>query len=762
MSTASMLELRRLCRKCETLDETWRELDLSGEALGDAGVTVLASSPLVAGLLSLSLGRCGIGVEGVRALAASPHLAGLKILSLAGNDIRDDGVVALAASPNLVQLTSLSLGENPITSRGAHALAASPHLGRLTTLDLHGTEIGAEGLVALLTSPCLRALCTLRFQVMDTSVPVGAEGTRRLLASAHAPPLEHLDASRWSLGDEGAAALAQWPGLSALRTLLLSHNAIGDVGLAALAASPSLRALRTLDLSNNVIGDVGLNALARATGLTCLENLKLRENTIGAEGALALAASSTLSAVVSLDLSRNRLGARGASALAASAHMDRLEELDLGCNSLGDEGALALAQTARASALRSLFLNENAITEEGAEALVTSKSLARVSWIRLFHNPVAAPLMSIRRENHHSAETDALLEHYALIDTMDLGTAIAAFQTAPIRVLNYLTSHALRLCDYPMSGPVPLCAELTPAQRRVMEATTNRSGIGFAPGAAVPLPVQVRRRWLGIDPPSVLERVVTLRRDGAVVRWPYWKAWCELAHCEQDDERRALLPSPVDQFEAAILIQAWGPRLYGFDAKDEATLNRRDLGEVGARRAVTLLDELLAFHRVIVEGDPPVEVCRLVQPDPEGRARFDRPNPIGDEVWGALVGAIVVSGRRIEARWEPILPFAHPYVTEWLAGIEASRRDEALLASFRRASLYMGLRTALSLLRTVPAALLAEEVACTLESQTFLAEHGSETVAGWAKAWNQLAAVAPPRVWRPLRPAPASSPPAQK
>ncbi len=47
--------------------------------------------------------------------------------------------------------------------------------------------------------------------------------------------------SRWMLGDEGVALLAQWRGLRQLVSLDVSHNAIGDSGAAALAAAKLLR-----------------------------------------------------------------------------------------------------------------------------------------------------------------------------------------------------------------------------------------------------------------------------------------------------------------------------------------------------------------------------------------------------------------------------------------------------------------------------------------------------------------------------------------
>lgn len=68
-----------------------RDLNLSGNPLGDEGMRVLAVCRQLENLRILRLVHCGIGDEGVRALAESPHLNNLVVLDLSNNPIGDPG-----------------------------------------------------------------------------------------------------------------------------------------------------------------------------------------------------------------------------------------------------------------------------------------------------------------------------------------------------------------------------------------------------------------------------------------------------------------------------------------------------------------------------------------------------------------------------------------------------------------------------------------------------------------------------------------------
>lgn len=110
-------------------------LDLTQLQIDDAGASVLANLPHLAGLEVLNLTENQIGDAGAAALANASHLlAGLKVLNLWKNQVGDPGAMALANSPHLAGLEELYL--DPISEAGAAALKNSPHLAGLKVFNL--------------------------------------------------------------------------------------------------------------------------------------------------------------------------------------------------------------------------------------------------------------------------------------------------------------------------------------------------------------------------------------------------------------------------------------------------------------------------------------------------------------------------------------------------------------------------------------------------------------------------------------------------
>jgi uncharacterized protein (TIGR02996 family) len=68
-----------------------RDLNLSGNPIGDDGTRVLAACRYLEHLRILRLAGCGIGDEGVRVLASSPFLNNVVVLDLSSNPIGDTG-----------------------------------------------------------------------------------------------------------------------------------------------------------------------------------------------------------------------------------------------------------------------------------------------------------------------------------------------------------------------------------------------------------------------------------------------------------------------------------------------------------------------------------------------------------------------------------------------------------------------------------------------------------------------------------------------
>jgi uncharacterized protein (TIGR02996 family) len=90
----------------------------------------------------------------------------------------------------------------------------------------------------------------------ELDIPAGAiDGGEvgELLASGLWDDLESLRLDGLWMGDEGASALADWPGLASLRRLYLDGGSIGPHGATLLARSPWLERIEVLSLRRNSI-----------------------------------------------------------------------------------------------------------------------------------------------------------------------------------------------------------------------------------------------------------------------------------------------------------------------------------------------------------------------------------------------------------------------------------------------------------------------------------------------------------------------------
>ena len=215
------------------------ELDASGlralavkAPIGDSGAALVAAAPLV-NLSALDVSACAIGADGLRLLAHSPHLR---------------------------QLVSLTAFRNPFACDGAAVLAGSPLAGQLHVLEIQNTGIGDRGIVALVDSPVLDRLVGpgLNFSMN----PIGDGGATALAACPLLEPFSELVLRDCRIGDAGAAALAGSPFVANLASLDLWHNRIGDAGARALAASSHLT-VRDLSLRDNRISAAGVAALRK-------------------------------------------------------------------------------------------------------------------------------------------------------------------------------------------------------------------------------------------------------------------------------------------------------------------------------------------------------------------------------------------------------------------------------------------------------------------------------------------------------------------
>lgn len=235
---------------------------------------------------------------------------------------------------------------------------------------------------------------------------------------------------------------------------------------------------------------------------------------------------------------------------------------------------------------------------------------------------------------------------------------------------------------------VPLPSELTDAQRAVVEL------LAYVDGAAVhrfaiPPSARVRRRWLGIDPPTRLEQPARYVVAGETREAPLWRALAELT-------REAEQMSPEER-----AAQTWDPEL-GSDTDPAQvfflSLPIEDRLEVLPDlliRAYRLnqaprwgrLSEIDASHgrwavRVIEEF-----VQTLFAEDANRGERagyFKLPAPLK---WPLFL-ALARGGVPIEPAWESLLPAgAHdpygPAMRECIRAIDPERRAPAILTTLR-------------------------------------------------------------------------------
>lgn len=161
-------------------------LDLQGNALGNAGVVALAAMPELRKVVRLDLSFNRFGDVGARALAASPYLENLEELVLHYNSIGPSGFAALVAG--LPRLTRLVVGSNPVKTAGLKRLAASPEAARLRSLGLWFIEADDPGVAALAKS---RHLTDLRHLDLANN-PVTPDAAIQLMQSPNFPRLASL------------------------------------------------------------------------------------------------------------------------------------------------------------------------------------------------------------------------------------------------------------------------------------------------------------------------------------------------------------------------------------------------------------------------------------------------------------------------------------------------------------------------------------------------------------------------------------------
>jgi uncharacterized protein (TIGR02996 family) len=327
-------------------------LDLTNHLVSADGIRALARSSTLQSLRTLDLSHDPLvppngnrfNAEAVMALSQAPNLRGLTCLRLCPYELTAKASEALAGSPHLVRLRSLSLACGDHFAPEILPLLGSPLLAGLERLDLQEVCLTAEDVAALVGSPRPVNLRSLALRVDRC----GAAGIEELLGSAWATGLRELELEdapgrAGSRGQLLGLALAAADSLAGLHELDLIHIHVGDDDLAALARSPHLSRLASVKLGNtDSLTHVGLRALAEAPGLPALRRLSFRGACLGPVVVEALADSPLASRLVALNLRGQRLSSASVRQFLDRSRWPRLVRLELAENSLDEDACEAL------------------------------------------------------------------------------------------------------------------------------------------------------------------------------------------------------------------------------------------------------------------------------------------------------------------------------------------------------------------------------------------------------------------------------------
>jgi uncharacterized protein (TIGR02996 family) len=328
-------------------------LDLTCHRVSAGGVRALGRSATMHGLRSLDLSHDLVAdadsnpfdTEAVVALSQAANLRGLVRLSLCPRELTAQASAALAGSPHLVGLRSLTLACGDHFAPEIRPLLGSPLLAGLERLDLSDLPLTDEDLAALFQSPRPRNLRSLALNVRRGSIA----GVDSLVGSPWAVGLQELKLAdgperSGSRGPSPVAALGSATSLSGLRELHLGPARASDEALAALARGPLAR-LVSLKVGNSpALTHAGLRALAEAPGLPALRRLFFRGASLGMGVVEALADTPLASRLVALSLRAQRLWAADTRPFLDRSRWPRLVRLDLAENSLPEGAREALKQ----------------------------------------------------------------------------------------------------------------------------------------------------------------------------------------------------------------------------------------------------------------------------------------------------------------------------------------------------------------------------------------------------------------------------------
>ncbi|XP_051977470.1 uncharacterized protein LOC127639456 [Xyrauchen texanus] len=304
-----------------------KELDLSLSKLGDSGIKKICTlfENKECRLMKLKFNYISMTEEGCAALTSSLNLnpSYIRELELSGNKLGDSGVEKICSllENSQCQLEKLRLSDCNITEEGYIALssALNSNPSHLIELNLIGNDPGESG-VKLLYDLLQDPKCKLNtLKLCNCSLTENDFVALTSALNSNPSHLKKLDLCENKLGDSGVNHLCALLKNShcTLEKLKLSMCKLTEESCSALATVliSASSSLIELDMSKNDLKDSGMKQLC--TGLensqSKLEILRLSDCSIMEEGykALSSALRSNLLHLIELDLCRNDPGESG-------------------------------------------------------------------------------------------------------------------------------------------------------------------------------------------------------------------------------------------------------------------------------------------------------------------------------------------------------------------------------------------------------------------------------------------------------------------
>ncbi|MBN3289087.1 NLRP3 protein, partial [Polypterus senegalus] len=400
------------------------ELDLSGNDLGDSGVSELCKDLRDPNckLKKVSLESCHLTSGCCSALSSAlsaPHSL-LTELYVKDNELKDSGAIELCEGlrSKHCKLEKLSLASCHLTSGCCSALssALSDEHSQLTELELNQNELGDSGVTELCEGLKNKNCKIKKLNLWSCSLTSRCcSALSSALSSPHSPLFE-LDLGINQLGDLGMTELCEGLRSENCKLEKLSlwscHLTSGCCSALSSALSDEHSQLTELELNQNELGDSGVTELCEGLkNKNCkLEKLSLWSCHLisGCCSALSSALSAPHSPLLDLNLMGNNLGDSGVTELCEGLRSEncKLERLSLSKCGLtsGCCSALSSALSAPHSPLTELSLIEIHLEDSGVaelcEGLRSTNCKLRKLWVFPLENTenVKRNLMSLQEE----------------------------------------------------------------------------------------------------------------------------------------------------------------------------------------------------------------------------------------------------------------------------------------------------------------------------------------------------------------------------